>query len=127
MRNLYPRRNAKRDSLMELRWRHLDHVDHMARSGEPLDKIQADLSAPWFSERFFGPLRSRRRDRVPSDAVRRLIMSWQLVDLVEERRAELAAMPKPSPEQLQAALDAADNDYQRAVIRAYPEQLVANQ
>jgi len=43
---------------------------------------------------------------------------------LEERREELAAMPQPIAEELQAALAGADNDYQRAVIKLYPESIV---
>jgi hypothetical protein len=70
-------------------------------------------------------LRARRRDEVPSDDVRRLIMSWQIADLVEERRAEIAAMPQPTAEEVQAALAAALNEYVRAHIAGHPETVVA--
>jgi hypothetical protein len=32
---LYPPKTAKRESLCQLRWRHLDHVDSMARNNTP--------------------------------------------------------------------------------------------
>src|SRR5882672_6691066 len=114
MRNLYPHRTAKRDSLCELRWRHLDQVDSMARGNETLDELYAVLLKNF--EHFYGRLRKRRRDEVPSDALRREIMVMNIINLVEERRAEIEAMPKPSAEEKAAALAAAPNEYFRALI-----------
>jgi hypothetical protein len=89
MRNLYPPKTAKRESLMELRWRHLDHVDSMARGNSSPAELRKTLRKNF--EHFFGRLRKRRRDEVPSDELRKDWMVLQIVDLVEERRAELAA------------------------------------
>jgi hypothetical protein len=124
MRNLYPSRKAGRESLMELRWRHLDHVDDMARSGQSIDELHEKLLSGF--EHFYPRLRSRCRDGVPSDETRRRIQVIQILKLVEERREELAAMPQPTAVELQAALDAAPNDYVRAVIRYFPDNIVAN-
>jgi len=114
MRNLYPHRTAKRDSLMELRWRHLDQVDSMARGDSSLDELYATLLKNF--EHFYGPLRKRKRDEVPSDATRRAIMIMQIVNLVEERRAELESVPRLSGEALASALAAAPNEYVEAAI-----------
>jgi|SRR5882724_9683947 len=121
MRNLYPHRNAKRDSLCELRWRHLDQVDSAARSNESVDDIVRSLRAGF--EHFFPPIRKRKRDWVPSDELRKDIMVHNLGRLIAERREELAAMPQPSAEELEAALAAAPNEYVRAYIEAYPESV----
>jgi hypothetical protein len=40
-------------------------------------------------EHFFGRLRRRRRDEVPSDKLRQNFMVFAILDLVDERRAEL--------------------------------------
>jgi hypothetical protein len=87
MRNIYPPKTAKRESLMELRWRHLDHVDSMARGNSSLADLRQTLRKNY--EHFFGRLRKRRRDEVPSDALRKDWMVLQIVDLVEQRRADL--------------------------------------
>ena len=87
MRNLYPPKTAKRESLMELRWRHLDHVDSMARGNLTRAALRNTLRKNY--EHFFGRLRKRRRDEVPSDELRKDWMVLQIVDLVAGRRAEL--------------------------------------
>ena len=121
MRNLYPSRKARRDSLCELRWRELEHVDAMARSNETIDELHAKLLSGFTY--FYGPIRKRRRDDVPSDATRRIIKVFGILALVEERRREIEAMPKPSAAEMEAALAAAPNEYMRALIELYPESV----
>ena len=89
MKNLYPPKTAKRESLMELRWRHLDHVDSMARGNASRAELRKTLCNNF--EHFFGPLRRRRTDEVPSDKLRQNFMVFAILDLVDERRAELLA------------------------------------
>ena len=85
---LYPSRKAKRESLCQLRWKHLQHVDSMAcdpdyNRSELHDKLLGNF------DYFFGRLRRRRRDEVPSDQLRRCLMVSQILDQVDARRAWL--------------------------------------
>ena len=89
MRNLYPPKTAKRESLCQLRWRHLDSVDSLARGNSTRAELRETLCNNF--EHFFGRLRRRRRDEVPSDKLRQNFMVFAILDLVEARRAELAA------------------------------------
>ncbi len=84
MRNLYPPKTAKRESLMELRWRHLQSVTAMAMSDATIPELQATLTQNF--NWFFGPIRKRKRDRVPSDSLREDIMVWQILNRVQECR-----------------------------------------
>jgi hypothetical protein len=73
--------------MMELRWRHLDHVESMARGNSTRAELRETLCNSF--EHFFGRLRRRRRDEVPSDKLRQNFMVFAILDLVDERRAEL--------------------------------------
>jgi hypothetical protein len=84
---LYPPKTAKRASLCELRWRHLDHVDDMARRNT--DRAETMTVFLRNYEYFFGRLRKRRRDEVPSDELRKFFIVSNILDQVDARRAEL--------------------------------------
>jgi hypothetical protein len=102
VKNLYPHKTAKRESLMQLRWRHLDHVQTMAVSDATIPELQAHLTQNF--DWFFGPIRKRKRDRVPSDATREMIMVWQILNRVQERRNDVEGM---AAYRAQAAADVA--------------------
>jgi hypothetical protein len=84
---LYPPTTAKRESLFQLRWRHLDHVDSMARDNTPRAETMKILCDNY--EHFYGRLRKRRRDEVPSDQLRKFFIVSNILDQVDARRAEL--------------------------------------
>jgi hypothetical protein len=84
---LYPPKTAKRASLCELRWGHLDHVDAMARDSAPRAETMKVLLGNY--EWFYGRLRKRRRDEVPSDKLRKFFIVSNILDQVDARRAEL--------------------------------------
>jgi len=86
---LYPPKTAKRESLCELRWRHLDHVDDIARRDTPRAETMKVLLRNY--EWFYGPLRKRRRDAVPSDQLRKFFVVSNILDQVDARRAEIEA------------------------------------
>src|ERR1700730_13058353 len=92
MNNLYPPRNAKRTSLMQLRWRHLDSITSMAMGDSSIAELQDVLTSNF--DHFFGPLRKRKRDRVPSDKLREEIMVWQILHRVQECRADTDRMER---------------------------------
>jgi hypothetical protein len=84
-RKKYPRR----ESVMELRPRHLDMVERLARRRH----YERDSDYDFILDRWnsiFGPLRNGKPD-VPSDKLRKSIMLTRLLDTVDERRAELEA------------------------------------
>jgi hypothetical protein len=84
----YPSRYAdRRTTLCQIRRRHLDHIDSMARSDETLNDLYAKLLGNY--EHFYGRLRRRRRDEVPSDHFRKQIIVRIILDQVDARRAEL--------------------------------------
>jgi hypothetical protein len=85
---LYPSRRAKRESLCQLRWRHLQSVTAMARDPDyDRDETMAKLLGNY--EWFFGRLRFRRRDEVPSDSLRKFFIVSAILDQVDARRAWL--------------------------------------
>jgi hypothetical protein len=59
----------------------------MARSNESRDELRDKLCNNF--EYFFGRLRKRRRDQVPSDQLRKNFMVFQILDQVDARRAWL--------------------------------------
>jgi hypothetical protein len=84
---LYPAKTAKRQSLCELRWRHLQSVSTMARSNDSRADLFKVLRGNY--EHFFGRLRRRRRDEVPSDELRKDFIVHNILDQVDARRAEI--------------------------------------
>lgn len=84
---LYPPRWAKRESLMELRWKHLDHVDDMA--SREFDRAETFRILRNNYEHFYGRLRKLRRDEVPSDEQRKDRIVNAILDIVEARRAQI--------------------------------------
>jgi hypothetical protein len=92
MNNLYPHKTAKRGSLMQLRWRHLDSVQSMAMGESSIVELQERLTQNF--DRFFGPLRKRKMDRVPSDALREEIMVRQILNRVQECRDDADRMER---------------------------------
>jgi hypothetical protein len=85
---LYPHRTAKKESLCQLRWRHLQHVTTMARDPS-YDRDETEKKLLQNFEYFFGRLRKRRRDEVPSDSLRRYFMVNNILNQVDARRAWL--------------------------------------
>jgi hypothetical protein len=75
---------TKRESLMHLTPRHLESVRSMAMGKSTIAELQEHLTQNF--DRFFGPLRKRKRDRVPSDSLRQEIMVWQILSRVQESR-----------------------------------------
>jgi hypothetical protein len=88
----------KRESLMHLTPRHLDSVQSMAMGKSTIAELQESLTKNF--NRYFPQLRKRKRDRVPSDALREDIMVRQILlrvqayrddpDLMARLKAELA-------------------------------------
>ena len=78
-----PPPTKKRESLMQLRPRMLDHIDSMARSDRTIADLRMVLCKNYVH--FFGRLRPKNKT-VPSDELRREIMVAQLLDLVQDRR-----------------------------------------
>jgi hypothetical protein len=75
------------DSECQLRWRHLDHVDDMAGRNTPRAETMRVYLRHY--EHFFGRLRKRRRDEVPSDQLRKFFIVSNILDQVDARRAEI--------------------------------------
>ena len=73
---------------MQLRPRHLDHIDNMARSDETIADLRDKLANNYVY--FYGRLRPKYRS-VPSDALRQNIIVHQILVLVEQRRDEIQA------------------------------------
>jgi hypothetical protein len=74
----------KRESLMYLTPRHLDSVQSMAMGKSTIAELQESLTKNF--NRYFPQLRKRKRDRVPSDALREEIMVRQILNRVQECR-----------------------------------------
>ncbi len=82
-----PPRNAKRTSLMQLRPRHLEKVDRIARRPFFDRAIMHEFLLENY-DRLFGALRPKPK-QVPSDELRKCLMILNLLDLIEARREEL--------------------------------------
>jgi hypothetical protein len=82
--------DRKRRSRMHLRPRHLLMVEeHGIRDEYDRDALAEYFTANWY--RLFGALRKSKAHEVPSDALRKSIMIYWLLDLIEMRRDEYAA------------------------------------
>jgi hypothetical protein len=79
----------KRESLMQLRPRHLEKVDRIARRAY-YDRADMHEFLLQNYDRLFGILRRPRSKEVPMDAFRKSWMVDRLLDLVEARRDEYA-------------------------------------
>ncbi len=75
---------TKRESLMHLTPRHLDSVRSMAMGKSTIPELQESLTQNF--DRYFPPLRKRKRDRVPSNGLRQEIMVWQILNRVQDHR-----------------------------------------
>ena len=64
------------------------HVDSMARSNQSREELRQIMCNSF--EYFFGRLRKRRRDEVPSNSLRKNIIVFQILDQVDARREWLA-------------------------------------
>jgi hypothetical protein len=84
---LYPHRTAKRESLCQLRWIHLQSVSTMARSNDNRADLFRVLRKNY--EHFFGRLRKRRQDEVPSDELRKDFIVHNILNQVDAYRARL--------------------------------------
>jgi hypothetical protein len=115
MNDSYPPRNAKKHSLFELRWRHLDSITSMAMGDSSIPELLECLSQNF--DHFFGPLRKRKKDRVPSDKLREEIMVRQILRRVQECRDDPDRMERRRTE---LARDV-------AMIRAYEADQASNQ
>ena len=73
----------KRESLMYLTPRHLDSITSMAMGESTIPEL-LDLTENF--DHFFGPLRKRKRDRVPADDLREEIMVRQILSRVQDVR-----------------------------------------
>jgi hypothetical protein len=83
----------KRDSLMELRPRHLCWVEEIGiREHYDRSVMQNYMEANY--NRMFGPLRPKAR-ATPMDAFYKKLMIFRLLDLIELRREEIAANVLP--------------------------------
>jgi hypothetical protein len=80
----------KRESLMQLRPRHLVWVEELGHRREDFDRSYWHDYMLTNYNRLFGRIRSKHKE-VPSDAFRKSMMISNLLDLVEARRAEYAA------------------------------------
>jgi hypothetical protein len=80
----------RRESLMQLRLRHLEKVDRVAKRA---NYNRADMHELLLTnyDRLFGPLRRPKTKEVPSDAFRKSWMIGNLLDIIEARRDELLA------------------------------------
>jgi hypothetical protein len=78
-----------RDSLTELRPRHLHMVDEFGfRREYDRDALQEYFTVNWYW--LFGPLRRSKAHEVTSDQFRKELMIHRLLDLIELRREEYA-------------------------------------
>jgi hypothetical protein len=85
---------GKRDSLMELRPRHLTQVEEIGvREHYVRSAMQDYMEANY--DRLFGPLRRPKSRETPIDAFRKRLMIFRLLDLIELRREEIAANVLP--------------------------------
>jgi hypothetical protein len=84
-------RNTKRTSLMQLRYRHLEKIDRIARRPH-FDRADMHDFLLENYDRLFGPLRRPKTKEVPSDQFRKSWMVGLLLDRVQARRDELAAL-----------------------------------
>jgi hypothetical protein len=82
----------KRESLMHLTPRHLDSISSMAIGKSTIQELQEVLTKNF--DWFFPPLRRRKRDRVPSDLLRQEIMVRQILNRVQECRADTDRMTR---------------------------------
>jgi len=82
-----PPRNAKRPSLMQLRPRHLDKIEILAKRRHYHRADQHDFMLQSY-DRLFGALRPKGK-QVPSDELRKSLMLFGLLDLVQARRDEI--------------------------------------
>ena len=80
-------RNAKRTSLMQLRPRHLDKIEILAKRRHYHRADQHDFMLEHY-DMLFGGLRPKAK-QVPSDELRKSLMILSLLDLVDERRDEI--------------------------------------
>jgi len=83
-----PPRNAKRTSLMQLRPRHLDKIEVLAKRRHYNPADQHDFMLQNY-DRLFGALRRPKAKQVPSDELRKSLMLFGLLDLVQARRDEI--------------------------------------
>jgi hypothetical protein len=81
-------RKAKRESLMQLRHRHLEKVDRIAKRSDYDRESYRKFMLENYN-RLFGPLRRPKANEVPSDQFRKLWMVGMLLDRVQERRKYL--------------------------------------
>jgi hypothetical protein len=83
-----PPRNAKRTSLMQLRPRHLATVEHIAKRKHYNSIDQHDFMLENYNRIFGAPLRPASK-AVPSDELRKSLMIFRLLSMVQERRDEI--------------------------------------
>jgi hypothetical protein len=82
-----PPRTKKRTSLMQLRPRHIEKVDRIARRTNFNRGIMHEFLLENY-DRLFGALRPKAK-QVPSDELRKSLMILNLLDLVQARRDEI--------------------------------------
>jgi hypothetical protein len=90
-----PPYNSPRESLMQLRDRHLGWIDDLGHR----EKYNRSNMHSYMMEHYdsmFGPLRRPKRNAVPSDELRKSFMVSDLLDLVETRREEIRCNVNPN-------------------------------
>jgi hypothetical protein len=91
--------NSPRESLMQLRNRHLDVIrDYGCEDTYDRREVEAYFMANY--NKLFGPLRRSKAKEIPSDELRKSLLITQLLNLIELRREEnaLGAWPNELPE-----------------------------
>jgi hypothetical protein len=79
-------RKSKRESLMQLRYHHLEEIDRTAKRPD-FDRSSYHEFMVKNYDSLFGPLRRPKAKEVPSDQFRKFWMVGMLLDRIEERRA----------------------------------------